>query len=208
MKRPWRRWFLTDSSDVVASLTEQGEVTTRGMEAFLRWSQGQEEAANEVRSSEHEADTARRALLRAIRQTFVTPVNPEDLFELSERLDRLINSAKNLVREAEVLAVTPDKSMADMAEELLAGTKELTEAFKLIAVDTTGATAAAERAISTQRDIERTYRRAMSELLKEAKEGEVREITARRELYRRYARIGDDLEYVADRVVYTVIKGA
>jgi len=49
------------------------------------------------------------------------------------------------------------------------------------------------------------YRRAMSALLEME---DLREVTARREIYRRFARVGDRLVETADRVWYAVVKEA
>lgn len=203
LRRLFSRWFLRDEPDVLGALGRQGEVTIRALEAFDRWAKGEAEASHELRELEHEADEARRALQQALRNAFVTPLNPEDLFELSERLDAIVNRAKDLVREAEVLAVDPDEPLAAMAGELLTGVRELADAFGHLGTDPDGAHHAAERAVSHQRAVEKVYRRAMSELLGDQ---DFREITARRELYRRAARIGDALEHVANRIEYTVIK--
>ena len=66
-----------------------------------------------------------------------------------------------------------------------------------------GATTAADAAIKAERNIERVYRRAMAELLEV---DDLREVMARRELYRRFSRIGETVVDVAERVWYAVIK--
>jgi uncharacterized protein Yka (UPF0111/DUF47 family) len=143
--------------------------------------------------------------MRALRESFTTPVEPEDLFELSEGLDAIMNQAKDLVREAEVLAMVPDQVMAQMSHLVLAGVRELVSAFTDLAKGPDAATAAADRAIQQHRRIERVYRRAMSALLQS---DQLREVGGRRELYRRYARIGDAIEHVANRIWYAVVKQA
>lgn len=203
MRRPLARWFLPAEPDVVTALSAQAAVTVRGLEAFAAWSHGERGKAAEVRSLEHEADAARRAVQTELSKAFVTPVNPEDLFELSERLDAVLNGAKNAVREAEVLDTDPDDSMAEMADALAAGTAALAAALPLVASDPPAAAERAAAAISCQREVERIYRRAMSALLRVE---DFKELTLRRELYRRYARVGDAIEHVANRVEYTVIK--
>lgn len=183
----------------------QGEITALGMEAFKRWAAGDPSAAEQVRAAEHAADEARRAAASALRQAFVTPVEPEDLYSLSERLDRVMNQAKDLVREAEVLDMAPDGPMAQMATLASAGVRDLVEAFPRLEKDPDGATAAADSAIRQQRAIERVYRSAMSVLVRTE---DMPEVTGRRELYRRFSRLGDSVEHVADRIWYAVVKRA
>ena len=207
MSRRWprRMWLLPATPDVLGLLHRQGEITIEGVEAFDRWAAGDVSEARRVRAGEHAADDARRAVITAVRQSFTTPVGPEDLFELSERLDTIMNQAKDLVREAEVLAMVPDRAMADMSHLVLAGVRDLVAALPDLAKVPDAATAAADRAIHQHRKIERVYRQAMSGLLQS---NQIREVGGRRELYRRYARIGDAIEHVANRIWYAVVKQA
>jgi len=198
-----RRWFLPESPDLLGLLGEQGKVTVAGMDALAAWAKGSPSEEAAVRTYEHEADKARRAVLEAVRHSFVTPIGPEDAYELSERLDTVLNSAKNLVREAEVLGMEPDAAMAEMTELLALGVRDLVSAFPFLKSQPDRATQCADAAVSRQRGVEHVYRRAMSGLL--AVE-EIRELTGRRELYRRCARIGDAVEGVAHRIWYAVVK--
>lgn len=199
-----RRWFLPEAPDILGLLAQQGEVTVAGIDAFCGWSKGDEAKANEVRSLEHEADRAQVAVLEAVRHAFVTPIGPEDAYELSERLDSVLNAAKNLVREAELLGMGPDPAMVEMSDLVAKGVRDLVDAFPLLVSNPDRATELADAAVHEQRSLERVYRRAMSALLKDE---DIREVTGRRELYRRYARMGDAVEGVAHRIWYAVVKG-
>ena len=199
--RPLRRWFLPGRSNVVGLLVAQGRVTIEGMEAFQRWADGQPGTA-EVRELEHRADDARKAVQREVQAAFVSEVSPENAFDLSQRLDEIINAAKNLVREAEVLAMPPDPPISEMAHLALEGVNALVTAIGKLG-DSQGATEGADVAIKTQRRIERVYRRAMSDLLEV---DDLREVMGRRELYRRCVRMGDRINAAADRIWYAVVK--
>jgi uncharacterized protein Yka (UPF0111/DUF47 family) len=198
------KWFLPEIPDVLGMLRAQTAVTVEGMEALDRWARDRAGAAAELRNCEHRADARKRELRQALTVAFTTPLDPEDLFELSRGLDDVLNAAKNLVREAEVMDTGPDPSMAAMTDELARGTHRLAGAFDALAARRPDdATAAADDAVKTQRRLERAYRAGMSALVDVP---DVREITARRELYRRLARMGEDLAGVAERVWYSVLK--
>jgi len=199
------RWFLPESPDVLAMLRAQMEVTGEGISALVTWAGGSAEGEALVRDSEHRADEKKRALHRALRSAFTTPVAPEDLYALSEELDGILNGAKNLVRESEVMAMPPDEAVVEMVGLLAEGVAHLAEAFAHLGDRGDEATAAADRAIECQRGMERVYRRSMSALLEVDDLGTV---MGRRELYRRLARLGDGLVDVAERVWYTVVKEA
>ena len=65
------------------------------------------------------------------------------------------------------------------------------------------ATTLASRAAKSQSRFEKIYRRAMSDLITA---DDLRQVAAKRELYRRLSRAGDDLREVAERVWYSVLK--
>ena len=184
-------------------LREQTAITTEGMDALVAWARGDEGAADRVRSCEHRADASKRELRHALTVALTTPLEPEDLFELSKGLDDVMNSVKDTVREAEVMGVGADPAMAEMASKLAEGTRHLADAFAAFPATGAAATDAADAAVKSQRRLERSYRTAMSALVHV---DDVRQLTARRELYRRLSRTSDALVTVAERVWYSVLK--
>jgi uncharacterized protein Yka (UPF0111/DUF47 family) len=206
------RWFLPDNPDVLGMLVEQARVSVEGMDALARWANGDPAAADQVRDAEHRADTHKRELRRALRSSFLTPLDAEDLYALSERLDAAVNQAKDTVREAEVMAMVPDQAEQEMAHLIAEGTRLLATAFEVLAQVGHGqgsspvprsATDDADAAVKCQRRLERVYRASMSALVDEE---DLRELTGRREIYRRLARVSDTLVEVAERVWYAAVK--
>ena len=198
-----RRWFLPETPDLLGMLRRQLEITIAGMDAFAAWAHGDTGAATTVREREHEADGARRALHETLRDAFVTPLEPEDLFALSRGLDRILNQAKDLVRESEVMDCAPDPPLADMAALLADAVRDLDSAVAKLSPNGGDATKAADAAIKQSRRLERVYRTAMARLLEI---DDLREVMARREVYRRCSRIGESVVDVAERVLYAVVK--
>ena len=198
-----RHWFLPEVPDLLGLLARQARTTTEGLEHLARWAEGDASAEAAVREHEHLADDAKRAVRSALRTAFSTPLDPEDLYELSERLDVVMNDAKNLVREAELLGADPDRYLSAMAAQLLDGQRHLEAALRAVGEDLDRATEASDEAVSRCRDLERTYREAMGRL---ATSDDLGEVTVRRELYRRCARMGEAVEAVADRIWYAAVK--
>lgn len=198
------RWFLPESPDILGLLRAQLAVTIEGMDAFAQWADGRLEAERAVREDEHRADAAKRELYRTLRSAFVTPLDPEDVFALSRGIDRILNQAKDAVRESEVMDCPADAPLAAMATLLAGAVRDLDAAVAVLA-GTGSPTDRAEAAIKAARRIERVYRRAMADLLAI---DDVREVTARRELYRRGARIAETVVDVAERVLYAEVKEA
>lgn len=200
-----RRWFLPQAPDLLGLLRSQAAATAEGMDEFLAWARGEADAGTRVRLAEHLADERKRALRMALTEAFTTPLEPEDLFELSAGLDEVLNRAKDTVRESEVMGADPDSAMAEMAGEIREGVENLVLAFDALAPhgDRSVATEAADRAIKNHRRVEHIYRAAMSGLIDSE---ELREVAAKRELYRRMVRTADHLAAVAERVWYAVLK--
>ena len=200
-----KHWFLPKSPDLFALLCEQSEITVAGMNALVAWSSGERSAGDQVREHEHRADDKKRELWRELRDAFSPPMDAEDLFALSSDLDEILNAAKNLVREQEVMGLIPDAATHEMTGLLAEGTQHLDDAFARLGARGSDATEPADAAIKSIRRVEHVYRSAMSSLLEV---NDLRDVMAQREVYRRLSRLGDHVHTVAERVWYAVMKEA
>ena len=109
-----KRWFLPESPDLLGMLHRQAAITVEAMDALVAWSGGDATAADTVRDCEHRADTAKRELWVALRDSFSPPLDAEDLYTLSADLDEVLNAAKDLTREMDVMAMQPDGPTHEM----------------------------------------------------------------------------------------------
>jgi uncharacterized protein Yka (UPF0111/DUF47 family) len=199
-----KHWFLPESPDLLAMLRDQAAITVEAMNALIAWSGGDAAAARTVRDCEHRADATKRELWRTLRDAFSPPLDAEDLYTLSADLDEVLNAAKDLVREMEVMDMEPDPPTHEMVTFLAEAVGHLADAFRSLGSDA-DVTQAADAAIKSQRRIERAYRPAMSALLDVS---DLREVISRREIYRRLSRMGDLVHIVAERIWYSVVKEA
>ena len=200
-----QRWFLPEQPDVLGMLQRQLDVTTEGVDALVEWARGDERKADLIRSLEHRGDEHKRTLESALTTAFTTPLDPEDLYTLSRGIDWILNLSKDLVRESEVMATRPDAALVEMCQWLATAVHHLAEAVEGLGSRSPDATTKANEALRAERQIEKVYRDAMASLV--AVE-DLREVMARRELYRRMARIGEVVVDVAERVWYAVVKEA
>jgi uncharacterized protein Yka (UPF0111/DUF47 family) len=203
-----RSWFLPENPDVLDMLCRQAAITCEGMTALVGWANAEPDAARQVRELEHQADDAKRELRLALTNAFITPIDAEDLYVMSERLDAVLNGAKDTVRESEVMGIGPDEAVVAMATLLTEGASHLATAFERLDPGKrgkvgVGATEAADAAVKSQRRLERVYREAASALLAV---DDLREVMGRRELYRRFSRVSETLVEAADRVWYATVK--
>lgn len=200
-----QRWFLPETPDVIQMIRAQLDVTTEGVDALVAWARGDASKASEIRALEHRGDEHKRTLEVALTTAFTTPIEPEDLYTLSRGIDWILNLSKDLVRESEVMDAAPDPPLAEMCEALARSVHLVSEAVHLLGSNSGAATEKANEALRAQRLIEKVYREAMAALVGVE---DLREVFARRELYRRVARIGEVVVDVAERVWYTVVKEA
>jgi uncharacterized protein Yka (UPF0111/DUF47 family) len=198
-----QRWFLPETPDVIGMLRIQLSATSEGVDALVAWAQGDASKADDVRALEHRGDEHKRELEAALRTAFTTPLEPEDIYALSRGIDWILNLSKDLVRESEVMACPPDAALAEMCRAVAESVHLLSEAIEGLESRSEVATERATAALRAQRRIEGVYRDAMAALLDVP---DLREVTARRELYRRVARMGEVVVDVSERIWYAVVK--
>ncbi len=95
------------------------------------------------------------------------------------------------------MACPPDPPLPEMCTALQRSVRLLAEAIERLEERSDEATEKANAALKAQRELENVYRDAMAALLAVP---DLREVTARRELYRRVARIGEVVVDIAERV--------
>lgn len=204
--RWWRRLLLPVVPDVIALLRSQAELSAAGMVAFQSWSKGAGSiAADAVRSAQHDAYGARRELLAALQSALSTPIDQEDLFVISERIDRVVVQARNVVREGEVLGWEPDSHAAAMSGHLCAGARAVTSGVALLLKDPQEAGRQADLASEAAHEVESCYRVAMGNLINC---DDLREVLVGQDMYRRYIVVAEAVTAVTDRLWAAVLRGA
>jgi len=199
-------WFLRFQPDVLELLRAQVRLTESSLQAFAEWSAGDHEAAAAVRDREHEGDVARRALVEALREVLSAPLDQEDLYTVSDRLDLVQNAAKNAVRQAQVAGWEPDEHAARMAGSALDALGHVVRAFDALPDQLSEASRHADAAIKATRGLEKEYRDAVAALARSS--GSAGELFLTAELYRRYDVLGSAVIGVCHRVWFSVLKEA
>ncbi len=200
----FRRWLLPHHPDVIALLRDQAGVTLEGLEAFAAWSRGGDHAsADRVRELEHKGDGARRAVLESLVEALVTSIDQEDVYELSERIDEVLDRAKDTVRTAQALRWTPDLSAKEMGESVHASFVHLVDAIGKLGDRHARPQDDAELAIKRARGVEHGLRDGLAALTHDADPWALGSTLA---VYRGYSTVGESLLRVADRTWYAVLK--
>jgi len=198
------RWFLPHRPDILGLLHRQAEVTATGMAAFARWSAGGDPAdAQGVRDAEHEGDDLRLEVLEALSTALTTPIEQEDAYALSERVDEVLDRAKDAVRVAQVLQWQPDEHTAAMGARAEEAMRHLCNAVSCLHDKGEHPGEHAERAIKAARAVEHGLLAAFAAL---PRDGGSWERTAALEVYRGYSDVEHALLRVADRTWYAVLR--
>src|ERR1700727_968666 len=106
IKNSWLAKLLEPKVDFFAMLSSQAATTLAGVVALEDWiSNGAHGRCQKVRALKNEADELKLELGRKLAESFITPIDREDLYDLSGFLDEVINSAKAVAREIEAMEI-------------------------------------------------------------------------------------------------------
>lgn len=209
--------------DFFSLLQDQSAQAVRGFEALVEYmGDGSKKLGKAVKAVEAESDEIRDRSMEALNSAFSTPMDREDLYRAIATLDHLLGYAKSTVREMEVLGVTPDEHSQAMAAELLAGVTALDQGYAILASETAKAEGFAQAARTSERAIEKLYRKAISDLFDVEKDlktmdkldgptGPTALVTVvdmfkRREIYRHLSNAGDRVARAGEALHDIVVK--
>jgi uncharacterized protein Yka (UPF0111/DUF47 family) len=198
-------WFLPPKRvDVLGLLRTQVAVTVDGLAAFADWSRsGAETDADRVRAAEHDGDAARRELLEALTVVLTTPIEQEHAYALSERIDEVLDHAKDTVRLAQALDWSPDAQAAEMGAHILEAASHLRAAIDKLGTRRERPGEDVELGIKSARKVEKDLRAGLAGLPRAA---DGWSLVATLEVYRSYSAVAAALARVADRTWYAALR--
>lgn len=166
-----------------------------------------EDSLEQLHSVEKEADEIRRIIIDELHNTFITPIDREDIFNLSLFIDDMIDYALTTLEEMVLLKVDADDHLRRMialvaqeAEELHLATQRLTNNQR-VAGDH------ARRTKKLENEVDHLYRIAVAELF--SKVDDLKSLPAlfnRREVYRHVSNMSDRADTAANVFGMVVMK--
>ncbi len=189
-------------------LIQQADYTVKGADALLEYlKHPSKEQADEVTRIEKEADEVRRILIAELNNTFVTPLDREDIHALSRDIDDVLDYARSTVEEMYILEVQPNEylhrmvsMLGDAAREIHLGVQRL-QGHPAVAEDH------AVRAKALHNRMERVYREALAELFHRPEDIEhIMQMLKLRETYRHLSNAGDRWDEAANVLNDIVVK--
>ena len=156
-----------------------------------------------VENLEKEADDLRRMLIDALNQTFITPIDREDIFNLSRAIDDVVDYAKSTVEEMMLFQVQTNEHLQKMAQALADAGKELSAATQMLPSYPQACSEHLIRAKKTENLVEHLYRTALAELFKDQ---DLVRILKLREIYRHLSNSADRGDEAADIIGDILVK--
>jgi len=201
-------FFKPKQDNFMRYLTQQAEIDVRGLEALLAYMRHPSlESAEQVNRAEGDADEVRRILVDDLNRTFVTPIDREDIYNLSRAVDDVIDYAYTTVDEMTMLGVQPDEYLQRMAELLVDATREIHLALQRLDDHPGVAQEHARRAKKVENETEKTYRKAVAELFSgPAEPGNIVCMLKKREIYRHLSNAADRADEAANVISNIVVK--
>jgi uncharacterized protein Yka (UPF0111/DUF47 family) len=194
------------TTDFYELLNEQAEKTVEGLQALNDWvASDSSERCQTVRDREKEADELKLQLGRELFEAFVTPFDREDIYDLSARLDEVINGAKAIVREMETFEVVPKQHpvIRDMVAILVEGTVCLRKSFAALQHQQQEASDQAVLARKSENKLAKVYRIAIQDLLKL---DDIKEIMRVKEVYKTVLQVGERIDNVGEKLLHAIVK--
>jgi predicted phosphate transport protein (TIGR00153 family) len=192
----------------VELLIQQCEITVEGvklMESLL--DRPNSAALEQMRAKEYEADEVRRIMIDELHNTFVTPFDREDIFNLSLHVDEMIDYALTTLEEMELLKVDVDDYLHKMVSLVRQEAEELAMAMHRLSDHPRLAGDHARQAKKLESQVDHLYRVAVAGLFTKPKNfKELMAMLRRREVYRHVSNMSDRADAAANVFGMVVMK--
>ena len=192
----------------VELLIQQSETTVEGIK-LMESSLNRPDAAalDQMRAKEYEADEFRRILIDELHNTFITPFDREDIFNLSLHIDEMIDYALTTLEEMSMLKVSADEHLQTMVSLVRQEAEELAMAMHRLSANPRVAGDHARRAKKLENEVDHLYRVAVADLFTKPKDfKELMAMLRRREIYRHVSNMSDRADAAANLLGMVVMK--
>jgi predicted phosphate transport protein (TIGR00153 family) len=201
-------FFKPRQDNFLKLINEQASLTQRGTELLQDYmSTPSQELADQITTTEKEADEVRRILIDELNRTFITPIDREDIFSLSRTIDDVLDYVYSTVNEMRILKVQPTPYMGRIASLLREAGGELALAVQRLKEHPSVATDHAQRAKALENRVEDVYREAIADLFNGPEDVQhIVQMLKMREVYRHLSNAADRGDEAANVIADIVVK--
>jgi uncharacterized protein Yka (UPF0111/DUF47 family) len=190
--------------DFFHMLTEQTVMVAKTVNLLVEYMEhGDPKVAELLKQDVHEADLIKMRNLHELNDAFSTPIDREDIYRSIIALDEIVMYCKTTVHEMDVLGVTPDDFMRNVAHCLKEGVDALAIGFAKLGTNPASAAQNADEARKAERHAEKLYRVALPILFDGS---DYINMFKRREIYRHLTNAAEHMALCANRLHDIVVK--
>jgi uncharacterized protein len=205
----WIKRFLKPrQSNFQQLLVKQGEFAITAVEALQAYlKKPNEKRSVQARQVEKEADEIYRILIHELEDTFVTPLDREDIFALSRALDNFIDYVYDTVEELVIFELEPSQPVMEISNMLLQMANEIHLSMMRLQDHPRVANEHARRIKRLENEVEFAYRHSLAELFQGAEDvNHIMFILKSREVLRHLSNAADMGDKAADIVMDIGVK--
>ena len=204
-------WFdgsLKAESKFIVMLIGQAAKSVEAIHYLVhRLEQVDLDAIKAVHTLAEEASELRRVLIDELHKTFITPLDREDIFNLSHCFEDMVTYALTTVEEMSILKVEADDYIREMMKLVCKEAEQLELAILRLAQNPRVALDHAHEVRKLERKVERLYRTAIKDLFARATEAEqLPGLFYRREVYRHISNMSDRADSAANVFGMVIMK--
>ena len=205
----WRDWFKRKPDKFMSMLLDQTNMTVKGLELLNLYLKKPDRSVDkELVDLEKRSDELRQVLTEELFKSFITPIDREDIYNLSREMDEVLDYARTTVDEMLILDVAPTAYMERMASLLYDAADELKLALERVMDNhLTVANDHAQRAKGLENRVETVYREALANLFRGKKNVDhIMSVLKEREIYRHLSNAADREDAAANVLAGVVLK--
>jgi len=156
---------------------------------------------------EKEGDELRRILIDELHDTFITPFDREDIYQLSLYLDDVLDYAYTTMLEMQLLEIKSDEYLTKMVLRVQEASDELLLAMERLDDNPKVALDHSRRTKHRENQVERVYREAIADLFHGPEDiHHVMEMLRIREVYRHISNAADQADQAANVLGIVIMK--
>lgn len=127
-----RDWLIPQDKIFFTLLERQSSIVLEGAEKLvemLRKSAGNSAQLKKLKDIEHKGDKLLQEIFRELNQTFITPIDKEDITLLASKFDDTLDAIYASANRIHLYEVKPSNTMLSLADLVLRSTRELKSAM-------------------------------------------------------------------------------